>query len=209
MSNRTISVTALVAICLVGLFGQIRLIDRSAETSSAFGHSDAPSIVLINNTPYEQPKQIVDWSLDRYEQAGLPLPDIEITFHAWEPTQEACATNGGLWTDAKEVDLIDICAAGVPNRRKLTLHEFAHAWADDSLTEDDQVAFVRERGLESWNDSETVWAGRGFEQVAEIVVWGLYMYCDPPNIFVGESMETLTKSFVELTGTKPLCEIQD
>ena len=35
------------------------------------------------------------------------------------------------------------------------------------------------QGLETWNDLQTDWGQLGTEHAAEIISWGLYMYCDP------------------------------
>jgi hypothetical protein len=200
MSNRTISVAGLLAICLLSLAGQASPMSRGA------GQVEQPRITLSNRTTNDQPVEIVDWSLERYEAAGLQLPDIDVTFYSWEPSMAACSGHGGMWTFDQDKHSIDVCAVGVPSRRRMLLHEFAHAWTHVNLTNSDREAFLGQRGLGTWNDADTAWEHRGAEQAAEVMNWGLYMYCDPQHMVDGEDAASLTAAFELLTGTRPICE---
>lgn len=202
MSNRTIPVAGLLAICLLGLA------DQTIPANRAAGSVEPPRITLQNRTTNAQPVEILDWSVARYDEAGLRLPDIDVTFHSWEPSMADCASHGGFWTVDQEGHYIDVCAVGVPSRRRMLLHEFAHAWTHENLTDMERAAFVDERGLESWNGPETDWELRGVEQAAEIVTWGLYMYCDPQHMISDESHHSLTAAFQFLTGVTPVCDVR-
>jgi hypothetical protein len=206
MSNRTISVAGLLAICLLGLAAQTVPIEVSGDPAHAPNDLDPPEIILRNLTPYDQPAEIVEWSVARYELAGLQLPDVQVSFYSWDPSLKDCAGHGGLWTFDQDRHSIDVCAVGVPSRRRMLLHEFAHAWTHVNLTDGDREAFLGLRGLGDWNDRSTAWENRGAEQAAEIVGWGLYMYCDPQHMVKGEDAASLTAAFELLTGTQPICE---
>lgn len=206
MSNRTISVASLLAICLLGLAAQTVPIEVSGDPAHAPNDLDPPEIILRNLTPYDQPAEIVEWSVARYKLAGLQLPDVQVSFYSWDPSLKDCAGHGGLWTFYQDRHSIDVCAVGVPSRRRMLLHEFAHAWTHENLTEDDRRAFLNGRGLESWNQPGSDWDNRGTEHAAEIINWGLYMYCDPEHMIEADDPASLTVAFRQLTDAEPLCE---
>ncbi len=206
MSNRTISVAGLLAICLLGLAGQTVPIEAPGNPARAPIDLVPPQIILRNLTTNNQPAEIVEWSVARYELAGLQLPDLEVSFYSWDPSLKDCAGHGGLWTFSQDRHSIDVCDIGVPSRRRMLLHEFAHAWTHENLTEGDRKAFLDRQGLETWNDLQTDWGQLGTEHAAEIISWGLYMYCEPQNMIKAEAAASLAVSFRLLTGTEPLCE---
>ena len=95
---------------------------------------------------------------------------------------------------------------GVPSRRRLVLHEFAHAWARENLTDSQREALMADRELETWNDHDVEWAQRGTEHAAEIITWGLDMQCSPHEIISDQEAASLAAAFEFLTGTETLCE---
>jgi hypothetical protein len=86
------------------------------------------------------------------------------------------------------------------------LHEFAHAWTHENLTQGQLDAFLTMRGLQRWNEAGDEWAERGTEHAAEIITWGLNRRCDPRHMLEGEGHGSLTTAFELLTGARPLCE---
>ena len=100
------------------------------------------------------------------------------------------------------------------------LHELAHAWAQITLTEADEEAFLELRGLDSWDGPGQSWKELGREHAAEVIAWALL---DEPNalLFLNEnpdgtrqpefrllsidesSVESLYEAFVALTGAEP------
>jgi len=167
-------------------------------------------ITVRNETDNDQPYAILEWAVDRYDLAGLGLPDIEITFHEWEPSKAECAGQGGLHSVSQDGHFVEVCGVGVPSRRRLVLHELAHAWAHDNLTQGQRDSLLVERGLEVWSDVETDWSRRGTEHAAEIITWGLALDCDQRyflnNELIGdESYEDLAELFEFLTGVAPIC----
>jgi hypothetical protein len=128
------------------------------------------------------------------------LPDIDVTFHSWDPSMEGCSRHGGFWTFTQEGHEIDVCAVGTVGRRRMLLHEFAHSCPREPDGEPTQQV-IEERGLESWNDAETDWDQRGGEQAAEIIKWGLYVFCEPQHMIRDEDPESLAAAFRFLTST--------
>ena len=55
------------------------------------------------------------------------------------------------------------------------LHELAHAWDRQSLTDERRAEFLRLRRLDASGATTTrsVWDERGAEHAAEVMVWGL------------------------------------
>lgn len=141
---------------------------------------------------------LVAWAVCRFAAAGLLLPPLDVFFHS---DLEDCRGNRGLFLE--EVGQVRLCALEVSERaqKMVVLHELAHAW--DALNLDDQVrrAFVELRGLETWSSPGEPWRGRGIEQVAEVVTWGLMdeevLVMDYP----GYDREGLGAAYRFLTGT--------
>ena len=108
--------------------------------------------------------ELGDWALVRFEEAGLDLPAVEIRLHA---SDDQCGGHRGTFNPGRL--RIDVCV----DEPGVILHELAHAWAHHSLDAATKDAYVVFRGLESWNDPDTPWLGRGSEDAADTVAWGL------------------------------------
>jgi hypothetical protein len=107
------------------------------------------------------------WAVGRFETAGLKPPVVEIAFHG-----DALGCEGHLgWAQPGRVDVCTVLANEM-SRRNL-LHEVSHIWLDQNLGIGTRNAFLRERGLSSWNSSRDPWELRGYEQGAEIMAWAL------------------------------------
>lgn len=204
--TRTISATVLLAI---GLIGSAVLAPNSGaeatQTEADYEITDPAHIAMWNETDNDQPVAIVDWAVERYGLAGLALPDSEIHFHPFEPSKQDCSGYGGYYT-ARDGNLrIDMCAVGVPSRRRILLHELAHAWAHEHLSDDQRQAFVADRGLAAWNDRGADWDERATEHAAEIITWGLDSRCKPHEMIENDAA-SLEAAFVLLTGVSPVCQ---
>ncbi len=143
---------------------------------------------------------MVEWAIDRFEEAGLELPAVTVAFH---DSVDGCRGYVGHY-DAGSGRL-DVCNRGDIHIDPVNtlLHELAHAWSFDRLSEDDRVAFLARRDLESWDDSYSWWL-MGQEQAAEIAAWGLMGNSFRSNYLYSERCEDLAASFELLTGVPPL-----
>ena len=152
-----------------------------------------PRITFVD-PPTSKAREIIAWAVGRFDDAGLQLPDLRISFPAH------CGGKKALYHVGQSS--VDFCY----NINKTTvLHEFAHAW-DDTSHAVDRGAFMKLRGLTVW------WGGtampsdeQGSEHLAEIIAWGLL---DIDNRSVPQlpnnSIEELTAAFVMLTqGARP------
>lgn len=167
----------------------------------------APTITYLD-VPSEDQREVVAWAVGRYVEAGLELPDLEISFPV------TCGGKAGRYLVGQNT--IELCRP----HRKLVLHELAHAWDDNSSL--DRPAFLKERGLEHWYEQPGQRSNEsGGEQLALVVTWGL-MDVDTthpvaewagqpidqqPRLLPGLADGTprlLTEMFVQLTGTSPL-----
>jgi hypothetical protein len=69
------------------------------------------------------------------------------------------------------------------------------------------VAFVADRGIPTWNSSNYAWTGRGFEQSAEILAWGLGDGTLKPAIPGDSRIATYVAEFEFLAGVPPMHDV--
>ncbi|MDH3261806.1 MAG: hypothetical protein OEM81_02570 [Acidimicrobiia bacterium] len=109
-------------------------------------------------------QDLVDWARSRFQQAGLDLPLVDLYFH---DNSLDCSGHVGLYYRGS--NSLHMCRLD----RRTILHELAHAWANQALTEADRKAFLNHRGLQAWNDHALAWNQRGTEHAAEVIAWAL------------------------------------
>ena len=160
-----------------------------------------PAIEIVGGTADQQ--KLAQWAIDRYQEAGLPLPSTRIEFHA---TREGC--RGYLGHYSQSQGRVDVCNSDNERTEPIhtILHELAHAWSFEYLPQTTIDAFTEYRGLTAWHDTEVAWWKQSKEQAAEIVAWGLMDGDDPflNRWVIGEPCEELADAFELLTGTAPL-----
>ena len=144
---------------VLGLFaGQFNRIDAVSATEPA-----AP--VTIHDADAAT-TEFIDWSVARYVDAGLELPNLEFFVH---PDRDACDGHKGYWHPGRTADRVDICAA----TESLILHEIAHAWDHHSVTDETRDAFMALYPDDEWEDDHVGHFAQGIERFAEAVAWGL------------------------------------
>ncbi len=186
--------------------------ERSVSKPAAAGDYDpsprrafprgGPSLVVRNGTPEQ--RTLLDWAVGRFQEAGLELPRLAVSFH----DRDGCDGNLGSLGVAGGRYRLKTCAGGGALRQNL-LHELAHAWdRSGGITDSTRSDFLAMRGLESWRDSDEAWSRRGAEHAAEIVAWGLEVaqWAIPSAVAdVGpQSPDDLGRAFTLLTGRPPL-----
>ena len=133
-------------------------------TSVAAGTTQETTVdhpeITYRGDPAPDERAMVDWALDRFELAGLELPDLRLEF------KTAGCRSRGLYN--RNTQTIEIC-----DGRKMTLlHELAHAW--DHFATFDRDGFLALREVEFYfGPPGTAPADQGVEHIAEIVAWGL------------------------------------
>jgi hypothetical protein len=107
------------------------------------------------------------WAVQRFEDAGLDPPAVEIAFHL---DAAGCADHLGFAKGGN----VDVCTTLVnAMARRVLLHEMSHIWLDQNVNESTRARFLQARALPSWNASADEWRLRGYEQGAEIMAWVL------------------------------------
>ncbi len=84
------------------------------------------------------------------------------------------------------------------------LHELAHVWRAEYLTEQHKQVFLDARGLSAWWDPSVPWAAQGTEHSAEIIAWGLAEESYPLVRVPDAECETLIEAFRLLAGAEPM-----
>jgi hypothetical protein len=129
------------------------------------GWRGGSGVAIAGGTPAQ--RQMTLDAVDRFREAGIGAPTVAVRFH---DDVEACGgRTGRAWNG-----IVDLCGIHANHLSRRTLiHEVAHIWVDAHVTVDLQARFLRERGLETWNDPDAEWEQRGAEHAAEIVEWAL------------------------------------
>jgi hypothetical protein len=149
------------------------------------------------------------WALARFDQAGLVLPPLVISFH---DDRHGCGGNFGLYR-AGDRPRVDICGFNwdrfVVTAKKTMLHELAHAWTQHALTEMARERFLDLRGLSTWGDDQFPWEEQGSEQAAEIIAWALMDEDLQLTRFRDADPVALSQAYGQLTGSLPSLRVQD
>lgn len=116
---------------------------------------------------------LTEWALGRFERAGLRLRSISFSFH---DEKSPCHGQNGYFHSG-EPHQVDICGFNwdrfLVTPRKVILHELAHTWVHDNLSEPARQDFLDLRDLELWSDDGATWGEQGMEHAAEIMAWRL------------------------------------
>jgi hypothetical protein len=120
--------------------------------------------------------QMTRWAANRFERAGLQVPEVDIHFHV---DLSGCRGNLGYALAGR----IDLCTdlVDTPARRAI-LHEMGHIWLDEHFPSSERARFLRLRRLTAWNASDDPWNLRGYEQGAEVMAWALGERIMTPSI---------------------------
>lgn len=161
--------------------------------------------IIVEETLDPTDEGVVDWAVDRFREARLPLPSIRVSFHG---DSDLCEGAQGGYRTEQGVSRVLICIPelGSSRERKLKrtlLHEFAHAWDVHFLTDETRVAFMELRDLEGWS-FDVPYAERGREHAANTITWGLM---DEPVLFgpfaSPTPWEAQHSGYLTLTGAEP------
>ena len=185
--------TLQISIALVAMVSLGGPLPRAAGTSIP----GREGIMLL--TPGTDREALLEWAVKRYRAAGLLLPAVRVAFHT---DSDGCRGNVGYQVNG----LIDLCVrlAMESGPERIVLHELAHAWCDEHLTDAARVRFMQSRRITSWNGSTADWRQRGYEQAAEIIAWGLGDGTLHPLIDGANDPDALAAGFRILTSVDPL-----
>lgn len=111
--------------------------------------------------------QDIEAVVDRFEEAGLPLPaGLIVHIHA---TRDSCEGHMGLYGSGGDGLRVDLCEP----HQAVIRHELAHAWERHNVDDETRRAFMDLFGLKAWNDHALSHPARGVEQAANLVSWAL------------------------------------
>jgi len=186
---------------------------RTVERTHLVEVGDGTTVELFDGT--DSVAGLVEWSLERFRLAGLGPAHVD---EIYLETERSCLQESA-WTHlTSETAIIRFClddaelgagdVSGLAGRFTM-LHELAHVWTDEYLSEDEQAAFTSERGLATWNDTSAVWSDRANEHASEIIAWGLAEQQIELVRLGSPECESLAEAFRSLTGRDPLHECQD
>ncbi|MGI9623438.1 MAG: hypothetical protein ACR2PK_11425 [Acidimicrobiales bacterium] len=151
---------------------------------------DAPersesAIVLIDADP--RWSETISWAHSRFSASGLTPPSAGIHVHSGTDQME-CHGHAGYFSVGSAGPRVDLCvpflesALGTELRRKLVLHELAHAWDHENLDEATRQAFMDQRGMEGWNRQADDHNVRGIEHAANTIAYILMPDSLPDNV---------------------------
>jgi len=172
--------------------------------------TDSGPILLYNSTDSQQ--ELVEWALDRFASAGLPLPAPRSI--AFPPSAE-CILFAGLAVDTGDgIDLqlcfsaTETCTDGLctPSLTAMStlLHELGHVWTVQNADEATRTAFLDARGLEVWRAPNVSRDNLGTEHAAEILSWALLEIDNVPARLPNNDCLDLANAYRALTGRTPL-----
>ena len=134
-------------------------VDAAVETAQA----DA-SLTVIGGSEAQRDRLAL--ALDRFDAAGLPLPDLEVVFTT---SNDDCHGHYGLFTETPTPWRIVICS----DADFVYEHELAHAWERHNLTAETRYDFMERRGYTVWSSHSVDWNERGVEGVALVIQQGI------------------------------------
>ena len=112
-----------------------------------------------------------------FEDSGFTAPEFLARFHT---TDEACKGHRGLHVVTTDgVSTIHVCATHDNPlviemvRERTLMHEVAHAWVNQNVSDQQMADFMELRGLSVWEGNGAAWADLGAEHAAEILLWGM------------------------------------
>jgi hypothetical protein len=197
-----VAVAAATAATIAGALALAVVVPASAADAPAPAASAAapptPSVTTSGLNPRQQ--AAVDNAVAWYEEVGLELPAITIR---GGDRHLDCHDHDGLYIWDPTGAEIRLCTKPGPWEQRVVLHELAHAWVAEHVSDAERDAFEELRDYESWNDGDSRWEDRGIEQAAEIVAWGVSATPQPVVRLDQDSCSELRAAYVTLTGLEP------
>jgi hypothetical protein len=171
---------------------------------------------LINAEPNHE--EFARWLFSRYAAAGFGLPDVTAV---WFPPSPHCVAKAGLAIEYDERyagrHTVVVCfdedevasdsseSGWSQSAIAYGLHELAHIWMVDHLTDETRAAFNELAGLTEWRNTSVPWNERGVEHAAFTISWGVSGVADARYpIHPKASCEELAARFELLTGHEPV-----
>lgn len=136
----------------------------------------------------------IDVAVQAFEDAGWPLTNLEIRVGG----EDGCGGHAGVHSVENGHDVVEICT----DAQFVLLHELGHVWSDLYLDDERRQEWLELRGLDSWSDAD--YYGRGTEQAADIIAFGLLDTWHTPTSIAPNDRKSLIESFKWLFGIEPV-----
>lgn len=153
MERTTLRFTVLMALLSMSLGGTNTGEQPQIDTTVVYGADPSQQAAIA-------------WALQRYEDAGISLPTLEIYQH---DSASSCDGYDGLFTPQESIDRIDLCTDVV----FFVLHELGHAWEVNFASEGAREALLESYGGGEWSGSNVDYRERGEERAANVLAIGL------------------------------------
>ena len=166
------------------------------------------AVEIWNGTPALE--QLVVWGVEQFPEAGLTVPrPTSVTFY---PAADRCRGNLAVAAGEANDEIVACFGEGLAcvttpcppwstKAEATILHELAHTWMGQNLTEDTRTAYEQLTGL-TWASPEDLWERRAIERAAEVIAWGVQESPGPPEQLELSEQE-LFEEFLLLTGSPP------
>ena len=173
-------------------------------------------VELVNAEPVHEAH--TRWLFSRFIESGIGVPEVSAV---WFPPSAECAELSGLAIESDEryqgrhtvvvcfvADRLvsDVSESGwSPAAAAFGLHELAHIWMVDHLTDATRAEFNELAGLSEWRSAAVPWRERGVEHAAFTISWGLAGAADGRYpILPAPECEALSGRYQLLTGHLPI-----
>ena len=174
--------------------------------SPSTGEAATPVTGIVTENVTADDQAHYDRVIEVFEKAGFELPNFQVAFYT---DSEPCQGYMGLhWIDEVGVSIINVCATHdnpmveTAHRFRTLMHEAAHAWVEQTISDETKADFLAIRGLVEWSDpSKADWADLGAEHSAEVLTWGLVENYNVHVLIDQDTPEELAPAFAVLTGT--------
>ena len=158
--------------------------------------SEQPSRPLTVIGAAEKDHTRLEAAIELFADEGLQLPPLIVRF---SEDRMVCNTNAGIyrrarWSNDLSTDYIAICSTV----RVDLVHELAHAWEQNNLSDQIRSQFMEHWGLEHWLSRDVDWHQRAGEKAANTIAFGLIVDYETNN---GDLLQ-FTCGYSMLTGTK-------
>lgn len=184
------------------VLGSVAVADTQEATFESTDQPLGPSPSLEVNGATAAERAVTEWAIDRFDLAGLTLPNITLHFRG----DHECGGAAGLYRHATAT--VTVCNRGGHDNppRQVLLHELAHAWSLHTMDDGDIAEFLADQDLDDWIDSDAMYWRQGAERVAEYVAWGLQDSADEERSIwtYGKACDDLADAFRLVTGSEPL-----
>lgn len=148
---------------------EVEISTQVLTTTSVPARQDPQSIEPASSTRIiaetAEQREMAEWALRRFDEAGLQLPPVTIHMHG---DRDGCGGRLGFLGHTPEAGY-EIHHCGV---EFTMLHELAHAWDIHSLSDDTRAEFLELAYATQWSNPDD-WYLAGGEHAANVIAWAL------------------------------------